>query len=71
MTIYVRQSINLILNIMKKLFVILTKGYMDEPYLEKNGEKLTMLFNTEEQAQEIIDENNWEDSSVIELYLQK
>lgn len=56
---------------MKKLFVILTKGYMDEPYLEKNGEKLTMLFNTEEQAQEIIDENNWEDSSVIELYLQK
>ena len=42
---------------------------MEEPYLEKNGEGHTMLFNTIEQAQEIIDENDWEDSSVTEIII--
>ena len=52
-----------------KLFAILTLGYMEEALLETNKDGFTMVFNTKEDAQKVIDENQYEDSSVIELNL--
>jgi len=55
-----------------KKFVIITYEYKEDPYIRKTNDGFTMLFDTKKEAQEIIDENGWdEDSSIIELFLQK
>jgi hypothetical protein len=49
-------------------YAIITHEYMEDSFIRKDEDGFTMLFITEEEAQEVIDKNNWEeDSAVIEL----
>ena len=52
-----------------KHYAILTLGFMEDALLDEGKDGFTLMFDTKEEAQKVIDENGWEDSSVIELNL--